>query len=133
MRQNQYRRLSAVIVFALLTLASPTRAAPVPSAEEDGLGHFLGCFSVLLDSAVHAKYCGPSSVPLDLTPLGAGSDNSAPPPPPPSCAPCTGGAFVDLPALEPYQVASLSYGMLPVATKPERWELLMACCPASGA
>ena len=128
MGQNQYGRLSAACVFALLIFSSPARAVSVPSAEEDGLGHFLGCFSVLLDSIVHAQYCGPSRVPMDLKPVGTGGEGGKLPVPP--CAPCEGTPnLASLPALDPYQVASLSYGMLPVLAKPSRWEVLMACCP----
>jgi hypothetical protein len=128
MNLNQFRRLGTACILALLTLSSPAQAVSVPSAEEDGLGHFLGCFSVLLDSITHAEYCGPSQLPLELTSLGAGGDGGSKPPAPPSCDPC-GGAQLYLPPLQPYQVASLSYGMLAVPAKPSRWELLMACCP----
>ena len=130
MKLDQYWRLGAACALALLLSASPARAVSVPSAAEDGLGHFLACFSLLLDSVEHAKYCGPSRVPVTLAPLGAGGDGAAPPPPPPSCGPCSGPtAFVGLPELEPYQVASLSFDMAPAPAQPRRWELLMACCP----
>ncbi len=133
MTLNQYWRLSVVCVSALLIYSSPARAVSVPSAQEDGLGHFLGCFSLLLDSIAHAEYCGPSRVPLELSPLGArGDGGNDKPPAPPSCDPCT-EAQRYLPPPSPYRVASLSYGMLSVPTKPSRWELLMACCPGGGA
>lgn len=129
MKLHQYSQLGAACALGLLMSVAPAKAASVPSATEDGLGHFLACFSLLLDSVEHAKYCGPSRVPIDLAPLGAGSGNdAAPPPPPPSCGPCSGPtAVIGPPELEPYQVASLSYGTAPAS--PRRWELLMACCP----
>lgn len=137
MKLDQYWRLGAACALALLMSTSPGRAASVPSAAEDGLGHFLGCFSLLLDSVAHAEHCGPSRVPLDLTPLGAGNggDTDLPPPPPPSCFPCSGGtaSFVGLPPLNPYQVASLSDAPLSAPPQPRRWELLLACCPGGGA
>ncbi|WP_141728484.1 hypothetical protein [Devosia insulae] len=134
MKLNQYWRLGAACALALLISASPARAVSVPSAAEDGLGHFLGCFSLLLDSVAHAQYCGPSRVPLDLTPLGAGGSGDAAPPPPPPCFPCSGpSSFVDLPPLSPYQVASLVDAPRSIPPKPRRWELLMACCPGGGA
>lgn len=132
MKLDQYWRLGAACALALLMTASPARAVSVPSAQEDGLGHFLGCFSLLLDSVAHAENCGPSRVPLDFTPLGAGSGGDSAPPPPP-WLPCSGPAsFVDLPPLSPYQVASLTDAPL-VAPPKRRWEVLMACCPGGGA
>lgn len=133
MKLDQYWRLGAACAVALLISAGPARAVSVPSAAEDGLGHFLGCFSLLLDSVAHAENCGPSRVPLDFISLGAGGSGDVAPPAPP-CLPCSEPrGLVDLPPLSPYQVAMLSYGPLAGPPKPRRWELLMACCPGGGA
>jgi len=121
-------QLALVCLLAMAMGASPARAASIPSAEEDGWGHFLGCVTVLLDSAIHSTYCGPARVPLELAPLGAAGGGGGNTAPEPSCGSCSGPAASIGQPLSPYQVASLSLNLPPLPV--ERRQLLaQSCCP----
>lgn len=125
---KQFTRAAMLVAtFVAMPPLSPAHAAAIPPAAEDGWGHFVGCFSVLLDSVTHAQYCGPSTVPFNNDSLSKSDPSSAPPPPPPSCGPCTNGADLMDPQGE-VLVAELSDHWLPSRRVRARW-MLLACCP----
>jgi hypothetical protein len=120
------RAVLLVAVMVSMLAVAPARAEPIPTAKQDSWGHFVGCFSVLLDSITHAMYCGPSAVPFSNESLMK-SEPPSPPPPPPSCGPCSGPTARLDPTGE-VLVADLSEHWLPPKRARIGW-LLLACCP----
>jgi hypothetical protein len=124
-------RLLAAVFVALVLGAVPARAAIPPTQQQDGWGHFWGCFSIILDSVAHAQYCGPSNVPRSaIYPPPGEADQPVPPPPPPpppDCVPC-GGAFLDHLGDREVLVAQLGEYWLPPPRVRSNW-MLLACCP----